>query len=79
MKDKDMREILLQFLGVRCVFPSALTLFSEEPELLTARCMLEYGANNEKTLTYDESSEDIIARLKYLRQESNENIVEVSI
>lgn len=69
MSSTSVRETLKELLGVRCVFPCVLLPNSQEivssQVTISSRCMLE---NGDKTFTYEESTEDVIAKLKYLSQ-----------
>lgn len=71
----NIREVILALLGVRCVFPS--TLNPEKFDLALARCMLEYSSDHDKLVNYDDSTEDILARIKTLSKDGNENAVKV--
>ncbi len=77
-----LRDSVLQKLGVRCVFPSALG-GNSETNLFTSRCMLEAAhggmTKGTKGIVYEDTQEDIVVMLKLLAAESSAERVKVRV
>jgi hypothetical protein len=64
MESNNLKEILNAILGVRCIYPDTLNMTAD---LNSARIMLE-NADKDKVLSYEESTEDVIAKVIYSKK-----------